>query len=217
MNTQIKTVLFDLDGTLTDSAPGIIHSVQQALREIGIEPWGFEELKVFVGPPLTESFQTYFGLKGELLEQAVLAYRRQYKKTGMFENKVYPQILHTVQTLRKWGKTLAIATSKPETFAIPILERFALRSYFDVIGAATLEEGRNSKESVIRYTLQKLKLDTPAGCILVGDRRYDVEGAAAVGMPCIGVLYGYGGKEELEKAGARYLAETPEDVLEICR
>ena len=200
-----KTVLFDLDGTLTDSAPGITNAVAYALARCGIreEP---QNLTNFVGPPLTDSFRDHYGFDLEKRMEAVDFFREYYNKTGWLENAPYPGIEDLLRALKAAGLTLMVATSKPEFMAVRILNHFSLAKYFYHISGAPLDSEEGSRKSaVIRNALSHLT--GPAEAVMVGDRRHDVAGAKEVGLPCVGVLYGYGGREELEKAGAEFIAE----------
>lgn len=208
-----QTILFDLDGTLTDSAPGIIHSVQYALKKYGIEAED-ESLRVFIGPPLIHSFQNRFGFDHDKAVEAVGYYREYFTAGGMFENSVYQGIEELLQKLKRDGRRLVVATSKPELFSRQILEHFALTSYFDFIGGAAMDESRATKTEVLAYALETMQVD-PETAVMIGDRKDDIEAAAALGTNAIGVLYGYGSREELVNAGATIFAETPEDIYRI--
>lgn len=208
-----QTILFDLDGTLTDSAPGIIHSVQYALKKYGIEAQD-SELRSFIGPPLFHSFQAQFGFDREKAVEAVAFYREYFTAGGMFENSVYPGIEEVLRQLKENGRMLAVATSKPELFSKQILEHFALTKYFDFIGGAAMDESRTKKSEVLSYVLQEMQID-PKEAVMIGDRKDDMEAARLLGTESIGVLYGYGSKEELENAGATVFAETPQDIYRI--
>ena len=208
-----QTILFDLDGTLTDSAPGIIHSVQYALKKYGIEAED-QALHSFIGPPLVHSFQERFGFDHEQALEAVGYYREYFTAGGMFENSVYPGIEELLQKLKRDGKSLVVATSKPELFSRQIIEHFALDDYFDFIGGAAMDESRATKTEVLSYVLETLGTDR-SRAVMIGDRRNDIEAAKFLGTDSIGVLYGYGSREELEQAGAMLFAETPEDIYRI--
>ena len=210
---MIHTIFFDLDGTLTDSAPGIIHSVQYALKKYGIEAEE-NDLRSFIGPPLVHSFQERFGFDHDKALEAVAYYREYFTAGGMFENSVYPGVEEMLQKLKEDGLMLAVATSKPELFSKQILEHFALTRYFDFIGGAAMDETRTTKVEVLSYALQELQVD-PAKAVMIGDRENDMEAASLLGTESIGVLYGYGSKEELANAGAIVFAETPMDICRI--
>ena len=207
------TIFFDLDGTLTDSAPGIIHSVQYALKKYGIEAEE-NDLRSFIGPPLVHSFQERFGFDHDKALEAVAYYREYFTAGGMFENSVYPGVEEMLQKLKEEGLMLAVATSKPEFFSKQILEHFALTRYFDFIGGAAMDETRTTKVEVLSYALRELQVD-PAKAVMIGDRENDMEAASLLGTESIGVLYGYGSKEELANAGAIVFAETPMDICRI--
>ncbi|MBR2756101.1 MAG: HAD family hydrolase [Lachnospiraceae bacterium] len=207
------TIFFDLDGTLTDSAPGIIHSVQYALKKYGIEAEE-NDLHSFIGPPLVHSFQERFGFDHDKALEAVTYYREYFTAGGMFENSVYPGVEEMLQKLKEDGLVLAVATSKPELFSKQILEHFALTRYFDFIGGAAMDESRATKVEVLSYALQELQVD-PAKAVMIGDRENDIEAASLLGTESIGVLYGYGSQEELANAGAKVFADTPMDICRI--
>lgn len=196
-------ILFDLDGTLTDPVLGITTCVQKALEHFGIHVEDRRELTPYIGPPLLEGFQKFHGLSREQAEEAIAIYRERFSTVGLFENEMYPGIDELLEKLKLQGKVLGVATSKPEPFAIRILEHFGLDGYFDEICGAELSTGgRNSKEDVLRHALAVLGVDDLSTAVLVGDRKYDVDGAEKVGIDSIGVLYGYGSKEEFTYAVA---------------
>jgi phosphoglycolate phosphatase len=206
----VEAVLFDLDGTLTDSAPGLVSCIGYALDELGIEPPDAETMRTFLGPPLWVTFRDHFGLDEEQVVRAIELYRERYHDTGMFENTVYDGIRDTLEALRDANIRMAIATSKPEYSATRILEHFDLAQYFEFIGADDLEGSRASKTKVIAHVLANTGLDPIAQrMIMVGDRRHDVEGAASHGIDTIGVLWGYGDHAELANAGARVIVANP--------
>ena len=205
-----EVVLFDLDGTLTESGIGITRSVAYALRKYGIEETDQAKLDRFVGPPLIDSFMRYYGFSAEQARQAVEDYREYYAVTGIFENRVYDGVIPMLQTLKQMGKRCVLATSKPDYYAEQILAHFGLAAYFDFVAGATMDEKRTNKADVIAYALEQVRGQS---AIMVGDREHDILGAKAHGLPSIGVLYGYGSREELEAAGADHIAATAEDVL----
>lgn len=210
-----QILFFDLDGTLTDSAPGILNSVTYALEKMGIRVEDRRALYRFIGPPLLDSFRDYYGMDSKRAEQAVAFYREYFSAGGLFENSVYEGIPSLLADLRAAGKTLAVATSKPEAFTHRILERFDLAKYFDFIGAATLDESRNQKHQVVAHTLALCGHPPLDSVVMVGDRHHDVEGARLNGLETIGVLYGFGDRAELEQAGAAAIAETVADLRKI--
>ncbi|HFI0216857.1 TPA: HAD family hydrolase [Streptococcus suis] len=209
-----QTILFDLDGTLTDSGQGILNSVAYALEKMGIEEPDTANLNRFIGPPLYESFSRFYQLSPEDTQSAVDAFRVYFKEKGMFENQLYPGIIPLLEELRTAGKTLVIATSKPEIFAKQILEHFGIAHYFDVIAGASLDSSRISKADVIGYAINQLEA-FPKHAVMIGDREHDVEGARMHQLPAIGVLYGYGSKQEFEKAGATMIVETVQDLKKV--
>ena len=208
------TILFDLDGTLTDPGLGITNSVMHALRRMGIQPPEREALYKFIGPPLKWSFHEYYGFDDAQCEEAIVRYREHFADKGLFENELYPAVPGMLQALRDAGLRLAVATSKPEPFSERIIDHFGLTPYFEAVCGSTLEETRTEKWEVIQYALELLGV-TPAETVMVGDREHDVLGAKKCGVRCIGVLYGYGSREELEAAGTAAIAESPEQVAEI--
>lgn len=205
---KYSVVLFDLDGTLTDSAPGILNSVCYACRKLNLPEPPPETLRRFLGPPLLDSFQNLMGLSPSESQQAVAAFREYFPTKGLFENEVYPGIAGLLRDLKSARKTVVLATSKPEEFARRIMEHFDLAQYCDAICGATLDETRTDKGEVIAYALQTAHITDTADAVMVGDREHDVKGAARNGLPCIGALYGYGSREELSAAGAVAIADT---------
>ena len=207
-----KTVLFDLDGTLTDSGEGIINCAALALAHFGLPVPSREELRVFVGPPLYESFQR-FGVPADRVDEAIRVYRSRYIPTGMFENAPYPGIQALLEALKKDGYTLYVATSKPEEMSVTILERFGLVPYFDRICGASTDTSRSTKDAVIAYLLEQS--GAREDMVMVGDTKYDVLGAKAHGIPAIGVSWGYGSVEEMLEAGAVGIAHSMDALLDI--
>lgn len=207
-----KAVLFDLDGTLTDSGEGIINCAVFAMERLGIPVPPREELGVFVGPPLWDTFRQ-FGVPADRVDEAVEIFRSRYVPIGKFENTPYPGIRETLEALRAQGRKLYVATSKPEVTAREILEHFDLSRYFAEICGATVDKTRTSKEDVIAYLLS---LDAcRENSVMVGDTAFDVIGAAAHGIPTIGAAWGYGKTEDMVSAGAAAIARSPEDLLRI--
>ena len=209
-----NVILFDLDGTLTDPGLGITNSVIHALGRLGIEAPPREELYDFVGPPLLDSFGKYFHMTPDEARHAMGLYREYFAEYGLFENEVYEGIPEMLSHLKNEGKSLMLATSKPEAFARRILDHFSLSSYFDFIGGSDMEQVRGTKAAVIAYVLQSTRTD-PADCIMIGDRSHDVAGAKANEIDTIGVLWGYGSEKELTDAGALALASAPQHLEEI--
>lgn len=205
----LKCILFDLDGTLTESAPGIINSIEYTYRRYGLEIPDRKELEKYVGPPLIESFMKYAGFDPDRAREAVDVYREYFSEKGIFENNVYPGVRECLERLLRAGYRLAVSTSKPEVYCLRILEKFDLRRYFEVVKGIPLDGEDIKKSEVIKMTLESLAVTDPAEAVMVGDRDYDVYGAAENGIRCAGVLYGYGTLEELKKAGAFELFKTP--------
>ena len=207
-----NAVLFDLDGTLTDPGMGITNSVAFALRKYGIEVQDRKELYKFIGPPLYESFMKHYSFSKEEAETAVSYFREYFRDTGIFENEVYDGIENLLKKIKASGRKIILATSKPEEFAKRILVHFNLDKYFDFVAGATMDSSRVEKSDVIAYALKE------SGCsaenaVMVGDRMHDILGAKENGLASIGVLFGYGSREELENAGADYIAETVDDII----
>lgn len=209
-----KTILFDLDGTLTDSGEGIINCAILALKHFGLPIPSREALRVFVGPPLHESFIKH-GVPANKAEEAVSIYRSRYIPIGKFENTPYPGIRELLEVLKKAGHTLYVATSKPEQMSIDILEHFDLAQYFDKICGASMDTSRTNKEAVIAYLLKQCS--TNEKIIMVGDTKFDVIGAKAHNIPCIGVSWGYGEVSEMLEAGACAIAESVPELLDMLR
>lgn len=205
-----KSILFDLDGTLTDSGEGIINCASLALEHFGLPVPSREEMRVFVGPPLSETFQK-FGVKAENVDEAIAVYRSRYIPIGKFENVPYPGIRELLETLQQHGHKLYVATSKPEGMSIDILEHFGLAKYFTRICGAAMDMSRNSKEAVIAYLLTECGVEEDR--IMVGDTTFDVIGAKAHGIPCIGVSWGYGEVADMEAAGAVAIAHSTDELL----
>ena len=207
---KAKTILFDLDGTLTDSGEGIINCASLALEHFGIPVPDRKTMGVFVGPPLHDTF-VKFGVPEDKVDEAVKVFRSRYFTVGKFENFPYPGIPELLQTLKNHGHKLLIATSKPETLALEITNHFDLAQYFDRICGASLDRSRITKEDVIEYLLSLE--ESTENAIMVGDTEFDVLGAASHGIPTIGVSWGYGSVEDMQKAGAVSIAYTTQELL----
>lgn len=208
-------LLFDLDGTLTDPMVGITKSVQYALKHYGIEEPDLKKLCPFIGPPLKDSFMEYYQFTPEQAVEAITIYREYFSVTGLYENMEYPGIRDMLAGLKAAGKNLYVATSKPELFSKQILEHFRLAEYFDFIGGANMDETRVKKGDVIRYVLEENHLTDPEEIVMIGDREHDIIGAKENGLDSIGVLYGYGSQEELQKAGADVIVESIKELREL--
>lgn len=212
---EFDYLLFDLDGTLTDSRPGIFNSIRFALNKYGINPED-QQLMPFLGPPLIDSFMEQFGFTKEQAVEATDLYRVYFNPTGMMENSVYPGVREALETLQSAGKHLLVATSKPETFARKILEHFGLTGYFELIAGAAMDETRTKKAQVLEYLLGQIpgvsEVIEQGRMLMIGDRKYDVLGAKELGLPCLGVAYGYAPEGELESAGAIAVVQTPREI-----
>lgn len=209
-----KTILFDLDGTLTDSGEGIINCVIYALERFGLPIPARESLRYFVGPPLHESFIKQ-GVPAERAEEAVAVYRERYVPTGMFENSPYHGVRELLEALKTEGHTLYVASSKPEWMCVQILEHFDLAKYFAQICGATMDTSRTNKEAVIEYLIQEN--GRTDNMIMVGDTKFDVLGAKTHGIPCIGVSWGYGMVAEMQEAGAVAIANTMDELENLLK
>lgn len=204
-----KAIFFDLDGTLTDSGEGIINCATLALEHFGLPVPSREEMGVFVGPPLDQTF-IKFGVPADKAQEAIDVFRSRYLVVGKFENAPYPGIHELLEKLKKQGHRLFVATSKPETTAVEILHKFELAQYFEVICGATMDGTRVHKADVIAYLLGKI--GAPENILMVGDTEFDVTGAAAHGIKTIGVSWGYGTVSAMERAGAAAIAHTVEEL-----
>jgi len=202
-------VLFDLDGTLTDSSPGILNSMRETFSFYGVEITE-DRLYTLIGPPIRESFAELIG--ADRAADAVASYRNRYNSEGLFENAVYPGIVEMLDHLKQHGIALGIATSKARTATMRILKHFGLDNYFDAVGAAADDGTHGTKEQVVREVLALLNPDGRKTAVLVGDRLFDMEGASACGLPAIGVLWGYGSVAELQIYNPLLLANEPKEV-----
>ena len=210
---HLTHVLFDLDGTLTDPKEGITRSAAHALRRFGIEA-DPDELTFFIGPPLIESFGRY-AIPEERMGEAVAAFREYFEPRGWLENVPYPGIDKTLERLQNAGLTLILATSKPEEFARRIMERFDLARCFTLLCGAPMDERRAGKAAIVARAVRETGITDLSRALMVGDKRHDVEGARANGLDTVGVLWGYGTREELETAGAKYLAADLAELEKI--
>jgi phosphoglycolate phosphatase len=206
-------IFFDLDGTLTDSGPGILNCAELALRHFGIPVPSREALRVFVGPPIRDTFRK-FGVPEAEIETAVEVFRGRYTTIGKFENTPYPGIRELLEALQAEGHRLYVATSKPEVTAKEILDKFDLSRYFEKICGAAMDGSRDDKAQVIAYLLAGR---APEDVLMVGDTAYDVLGAKAHGIPTVGVAWGYGDTARMLEAGAVKIVEKPEELLQYLR
>ena len=210
---KYDVVLFDLDGTLDDSAPGIVTSVMHALKKMGRPVPPFEELVCFVGPPLLTQFMEYCGISQEEAETAIEYYRELYAETELYHVNIYPGIPELLKALKDAGIRLAVATSKPERFARKILERYELAQYFEEIAGIHQDKVSEDKREVLADALERMKVrETGASCVLIGDRKYDAWGAARMGLDFIGVSYGYAPEGEFEAEGVKIVLDSPAEL-----
>lgn len=208
-------IFFDLDGTLTDPGIGITNSVAYALKKWNIEVADRSELYCFIGPPLVDSFMKYYGFSEEDANKAVEYYREYFSVTGLYENTIFDGTVKLLADLKAAGKKIVLATSKPQNFAETILNHFDIAKYFDAVAGATMDGTRSKKTDVILYALELCQIVDKSQVVMVGDREHDINGANNAGLDSIGVLCGYGDREELETAGATYIVAKIEDVWEL--
>lgn len=205
---QYKYLLFDLDGTITDSETGITRCVAYALNYFGIQVNDLRELSPFIGPPLLDSFKDFYNFTDEQATVAIAKYRERYADKGILENELYPGIEELLADAQKNGKTVILATSKPEIFAKRILDHFGLSDYFSFVAGSGLDGSLHTKTDVINYILQSNQITNLESVVMIGDRKHDIIGAKNVGIDSIGVLYGFGDYKELSDAGADHIAEN---------
>lgn len=209
---KYKYILWDLDGTISDSAPGIVNSVIYALEHMGTEVGDRDSLTKFVGPPLSESFSRYYGYTPEETDRAVRFFREYYREKGIYENTIYPGLEALLKRLEAAGRVCVVATSKPEVHAKSILSRYGIDRYFLYIAGSPLDDAGTTKDQVISYALRAAGITDKTQTVMVGDRSHDCVGARTNGLDCLGVLYGYGDREELEAAGALALARDVDEL-----
>ncbi len=215
---MMEYILFDLDGTLTDPKVGITSSVQYALKHFGIEEPDLDKLEPFIGPPLRDSFIQFYGFTEEQAEEAVAKYRERFQNIGIFENKMYPGIPGLLKNLKAAGRKIAIASSKPTVFVERILKHFKIDRYFDVVVGSELDGRRDTKEEVVKEALDQLFAGEPMDrtkVVMIGDRKFDIQGAKAWFIKSIGVSYGYGSEKELKEAGAEHVAGSVKQLEEL--
>lgn len=212
---KFTTILFDLDGTLTDPFEGITNSVAYALKKMGITPPKNSELKKFIGPPLAESFEKFYGLSKEESYKAVDIYREYFAPKGIFENTIFKGIPEMLASLKNAEKRLALATSKPTVFAEKILKHFNIDKYFDVVVGSNLDGSMTDKAQVVAAALKGLGAVEPSTTVMVGDRSHDIIGGIKNGICTVGVTFGYGTKEELEQFHADYIADSVDELKNI--
>jgi len=212
---KYKYILFDLDGTITESGPGIMNSVEYALNKMNREVGERDTLKKFIGPPLTESMEKYYGMSEEEALLGVKYYREYYHDKGIYENRVYDGLEEVLKKINEAGKQAIVATSKPEKYAKIIMDHFHLTKYFACVAGMEMDGGRGTKAQVITYALEKNDITDKSKVLMIGDREHDVIGAHENGLDCLGILYGFGSRKEFEEAGADYIRENVEDILQF--
>lgn len=211
---KYDVILFDMDGTLTDSSPGIMNSIIYALKKYNLNVENTDELRKFLGPPLHESFRDFYSFDEEKAMEAVLFYREYFSTNGLLENAVYDGIPALLKALKENDKRLIVATSKPQDFTDKIMDNFDLTKYFEFVAGSNMDGTRSKKAEVIEYALHSCKITDKSKVVMIGDRKHDVLGAKTVGIDSIGVEYGYGDYEELSAAGATYIVKTVEELKE---
>lgn len=205
-----KVLLFDFDGTLYDTVEGIAKSAQYALKKLGVEA-KLSDLRCFAGPPLVDIFMEKYGFSYEKAYEARGLFQERYIPIGVYESRPFPGMLEFLERMRARGFTLAVATSKPQSLCEELLSRAGLTSFFTVVCGSGLDGNNNSKQEIVERVIAALGAQK-ADCVLIGDTKYDVSGAHAARIPCIGVRYGYAAPGELESAGADAIAE---DLAEL--
>lgn len=214
---EYKVVAFDLDGTLTNPEHGLVESFAYALNKMHLPYDKKEDLKRFIGPPLYDEWRNTYNLSEEKATEALLVFREYYAVYGWWDNEIYPGIADMLRALKERKKTIILTTSKPEVFAKKILDLFDIAKYFDFVGGASTDKTRDKKWEVIEYALSSIGSVDRSQCIIVGDRKYDAEGAKICGIDSLGVLYGHGTRSELESAGFDYIVDRVEDIPSIIK
>lgn len=212
---QFEYIFFDLDGTMIDSGDGITLSVQYALKKMGIIEKELSALKVFVGPPLKDSFMYYYGLSDEEAEKAISYYKIYYESRGILRCWPYKRVEKLLSFIENSGRKAVIATSKPELFARRIVQHLHMSEMFEYIAGASMDGKIIKKSDVIAYAMKEIGADDPSRILMVGDRKFDVIGARTNGIKTAGVLYGYGSYPELLDAGADYIAKNVSELAEV--
>lgn len=213
--SKYEIIAFDLDGTLTNPESGLIAGFKYALRAYGIDYGSEESLKKFIGPPLHDAWVEEYGVSQETAVEMLWKFREFYNVYGWWDNKPYDGVRQMLEELRAAGKRLVVATSKPEHIAKRVLTYFGLDTYFDFIGGAMPDLSRDKKCDVLAYALTAVGCEDKSTAILVGDRKYDAEGASLCGIDSLGVLWGHGSREEIESSGFALVADSPKEVAEL--
>lgn len=214
MKHYFKTVLFDFDGTIIDTSEGIYKSLQYAFAADGRPAPSYEELRRFIGPPIYDSFKNFYGYQDEKINFMVKKYRERYSDKGVWESAVYDGIPELLKELKNNGIKLATASSKPTHFIEMLLKYNNLYEYFDFVGGVAFDQINSKKSDIINNALSVLKADKNYA-VMVGDRKFDINGAKGAGIPCIAVLYGFGSREEFIENSADFIAEAPNDIKKI--
>lgn len=212
---KYDVIAFDLDGTLTNPERGLIASFIYAFKKMGIDYGSPDSLRRFIGPPIYEEWQKEFGLTPEESAKALLIFREFFSVYGWWDNELYPGVKKMLASLKAKGKKLVLATSKPEIFALKIVELFDIKKYFDFVGGAATDKTRDKKHEVLEYSLAAVGNPDRDKCILVGDRVYDAEGAKMCGIDSLGVLYGHGSEKEIKNSGFTMIASTVDDINKL--
>ena len=215
MIAKYKAVLFDFDGTLVDTSEGVFNSILYSLEHFGIKETDMSRLDYFVGPPLWHSFMHQYNVDNVTADEMVEKYREHYKVTGLYQSKLYDGMEEALKTLYDNGVKIAVASSKPEVFITELLNKFNVMKYFSFISAITFKEKNADKKIIIENAVKGLGLKMTDGILMVGDRHFDIVGANQNNIDSVGVLYGFGSKEEFEEAGATYTIETPSELKNI--
>ena len=211
---RFNSAIFDLDGTIMDSAEGIVRSVEYALDKMGVTEYDRQTNLRFIGPPLVDSFMEYYSMSEADALRAVAFYRERYSVTGIYEARMYDGVRELLTRLKERGVKLYIGSSKPEKYVRMILEKQGILDLFDYVAGATFDESRNNKEQVLTYLFEQVEIDKKSA-VMIGDRYHDIDGAHYVKIPCIAVLYGFGNEAEFKKHGAEYIAADTDEILKI--
>ena len=210
-----KYIIFDFDGTIYNSGPGVMKASRYALESFGIEVKNLNDLRGFNGPPLWDSFMKFYGFSREKADEAIKKYREYYNVLGLHDGEVYPGIPELLRDLHAVGKTLVLATSKAQQYFPELLIDLGLDGYFDIIAGATSDGSRSTKEQVLKYALEQIEISDMTQAVMVGDRKFDIIGAKTFGIQSVGVLYGYGDREEFETENADYIADGVKDLRKL--
>ena len=208
-------LFFDLDGTLTDPALGITNSFKYALKYFGKEIPSYETLCTFIGPPLSDTFKNLLNFEDDKIPEAIKKYREYFSEKGLFENSVYPKIPELLSALKQAGKKLVVATSKPEDYSVRIIEHFGLTQFFNNVCGSLHDTTRTTKDEVISFAIERNNISDKSKILMIGDRKHDILGAKKIGIKSCGVLYGYGCLEELQTAGADFIAKDISQLRSI--